>query len=65
MNKLRISSCSLNQTPMDWSGNLKNIQQAINVAHESGSELLITQNCAFQVTDAKIFSIALMLPTEL
>ncbi|MGP8305565.1 NAD(+) synthase [Vibrio sp. YIC-376] len=42
MNKLRISSCSLNQTPMDWSGNMKNIQQAIHVAHASGSELLIT-----------------------
>ncbi|MBR9872743.1 MAG: NAD(+) synthase [Vibrionaceae bacterium] len=42
MKKLRISSCSLNQTPMDWSGNLHNIQKAINRAHEAGAELLIT-----------------------
>nr|WP_267135891.1 NAD(+) synthase [Vibrio sp. J1-1] len=39
---MRISSCSLNQTPMDWSGNLHNIQKAINRAHEAGAELLIT-----------------------
>ncbi|WP_329355083.1 NAD(+) synthase [Vibrio natriegens] len=42
MKKLRISSCSLNQTPMDWSGNLHNIQKAIDRANEVGAELLIT-----------------------
>lgn len=42
MKKLRISSCSLNQTPMDWSGNLHNIQKAIKIAHQAGAELLIT-----------------------
>ncbi|UYI49989.1 NAD(+) synthase [Vibrio natriegens] len=42
MKKLRISSCSLNQTPMDWSGNLLNIQKAIKIAHQAGAELLIT-----------------------
>ncbi len=42
MNKLRISSCSLNQTPMDWNGNLTNIKKAVHVAHEQGAKLLIT-----------------------
>lgn len=42
MKKLHISSCSLNQTPMDWSGNLHNIQKAIKIAHQAGAELLIT-----------------------
>ncbi|WGY45692.1 NAD(+) synthase [Vibrio sp. ABG19] len=42
MTTLRISSCSLNQTPMDWSGNLANIKRAIELAHQSGATLLIT-----------------------
>lgn len=42
MTTLRISSCSLNQTPMDWSGNLANIKQAIKIAHHNGATLLIT-----------------------
>ncbi|MBR9786463.1 MAG: NAD(+) synthase [Vibrionaceae bacterium] len=42
MKKLRISSCSLNQTPMDWSGNLANIKKAIQAAYKQGAKLLIT-----------------------
>ncbi len=42
MKKLRISSCSLNQTPMDWNGNLTNIKKAIQIAHTQGAKLLIT-----------------------
>ncbi|CAE6937170.1 Catalyzes the ATP-dependent amidation of deamido-NAD to form NAD. Uses [Vibrio sp. B1FLJ16] len=42
MKKLRISSCSLNQTPMDWNGNLTNIKKAIQIAHNKGAKLLIT-----------------------
>ncbi|MFS1429340.1 NAD(+) synthase [Vibrio splendidus] len=42
MNNIRISTCSLNQTPMDWEGNVNNIRKAINIAHKKGAKLLIT-----------------------
>lgn len=42
MTTLRIGTSSLNQTPMDWSGNLDNIKQAVHLAQQNGATLLIT-----------------------
>ncbi len=41
-NKIRVSTCSLNQTPMDWYGNIENIKEAITQANAVGAEILIT-----------------------
>ncbi|KUG09501.1 NAD(+) synthase [Solirubrum puertoriconensis] len=37
---MRIAGAALNQTPIDWQNNLRNIQEAIQVAKDSGVELL-------------------------
>lgn len=39
---MQISAVSLNQIPKDLKGNVARIQQAINEAHKSGTQLLVT-----------------------
>ncbi|KOY38046.1 NAD(+) synthase [Vibrio parahaemolyticus] len=41
-NTIRVSTCSLNQTPMDWYGNIENIKEAIQQANKDGAAILIT-----------------------
>lgn len=36
-----VAAASLNQTPIDWSGNLNRIEKAVNLAKENGAKLLI------------------------
>jgi NAD+ synthase (glutamine-hydrolysing) len=40
MSSLKIAGATLNQTPLDWDGNLKNIIQAIQLAKEKKVDLL-------------------------
>jgi NAD+ synthase (glutamine-hydrolysing) len=40
MSKLHIAFATVNQTPLDWSGNLQHIIGAINEAKDLGSELI-------------------------
>jgi NAD+ synthase (glutamine-hydrolysing) len=40
MSKLHIAFATVNQTPLDWSGNLQHIIEAINEAKDLGSELI-------------------------
>ncbi len=40
MSSLNIAGATLNQTPLDWDGNLKNIVQAIQLAKEKKVDLL-------------------------
>lgn len=40
MTKLRIAGAALNQTPLDWSGNLHHIYQAIHMAREQEANML-------------------------
>lgn len=40
MSKLHIAFATVNQTPLDWSGNLQHITEAINEAKDLGSELI-------------------------
>ncbi|UYZ57496.1 NAD(+) synthase [Hymenobacter latericus] len=37
---MRLAGAALNQTPIDWQNNLRNIQEAIQLAQEAGVELL-------------------------
>lgn len=40
MSKLRIAGATLNQTPLDWQGNLSNIYKAINLAKAKQADML-------------------------
>ncbi len=40
MRLLRVAAAALNQTPLDWDGNLANIRQAIDMARSRGVSLL-------------------------
>lgn len=40
MSILRVATASLNQTPLDWSGNLSRIEECLRAARESGAELI-------------------------
>lgn len=40
MNKLRIAGATLNQTPIDWSNNTRNVVEAIRQAKQLGADLL-------------------------
>lgn len=40
MANLKIAGATLNQTPLDWENNLKNIREAIELAQKDGVELL-------------------------
>ncbi|MAC44451.1 MAG: NAD(+) synthase [Deltaproteobacteria bacterium] len=39
--KLRVAAATLNQTPLDWSGNLRRIRQAIEQARQQEVQLLL------------------------
>ena len=39
--KLRVAAATLNQTPLDWPGNLRRIRQAIEQAHQQEVQLLL------------------------
>ena len=40
MSKIKIGGAALNQTPLDWQSNLKNILDAIEAAKKEGIEIL-------------------------
>ncbi len=40
MTLIRVAGAALNQTPLDWDGNLTNILRAIEIARQSGAKLL-------------------------
>ena len=40
MNTIKVAGASLNQTPLDWGGNLENIKQAIQAAQAENVDLL-------------------------
>lgn len=40
MQTLRIASAALNQTPLDWAGNQRNIESAVEAARDQGAALL-------------------------
>ena len=40
MRLIRVAAAALNQTPLDWDGNLANIRQAIDMARSRGVSLL-------------------------
>lgn len=40
MSRIRVAGGALNQTPLDWSGNLENIREAIRLAKQEGVSLL-------------------------
>jgi NAD+ synthase (glutamine-hydrolysing) len=40
MKNLRVAACALNQTPLDWPGNLRRILEAINTAKDADVDLL-------------------------
>ncbi len=40
MSRMRIALCSLNQTPLDWIGNLRHIRMAIDQARVRGARLI-------------------------
>ncbi|ACL06622.1 NAD+ synthetase [Desulfatibacillum aliphaticivorans] len=41
MKIIRIAAASLNQTPLDWKGNMARIRQAVSLAEEAGANFLL------------------------
>jgi NAD+ synthase (glutamine-hydrolysing) len=46
MSHLRVAAVSLSQTPLDWSRNFKNMQDAIDRATKSGAKLIVLPELA-------------------
>jgi NAD+ synthase (glutamine-hydrolysing) len=38
---MKIAACALNQTPLDWKGNLKRILSAIEEGKTKGTDLIL------------------------
>ncbi|MEL6907131.1 MAG: nitrilase-related carbon-nitrogen hydrolase, partial [Planctomycetota bacterium] len=46
MDRLHVAACALNQTPLDWQGNLDRARRAVDVARERGARLVLLPELA-------------------
>ncbi|MEL6715776.1 MAG: nitrilase-related carbon-nitrogen hydrolase, partial [Planctomycetota bacterium] len=46
MDRLHVAACALNQTPLDWQGNLDRARRAVDVARERGAKLVLLPELA-------------------